>query len=246
MDTQEKFTWSSFGITDPGKKRRYNEDSMLEHQEIGLWVVADGMGGHTAGDIASQAVVSYIEKIRKDANLGHCVDNIEDRLLEANLLLKDEARKKGKNITIGSTVVGMLVYDCFCIIFWVGDSRLYRLRNKALQQLTTDHSQIEVYIERGILTRQEAAFHPGGNIITRAIGTSKNLYVDFDIRKMQAGDRYMLCSDGLTKHIRNSEFEEMLSRGTAEEACKFLIERTLERGAGDNVTVIVIDIKSVN
>jgi serine/threonine protein phosphatase PrpC len=109
--------------------------------------------------------------------------------------------------------------------------------------MTTDHSQVEIYIDQGLISRQQAATHPHGNMITRAVGAAEDLYIDFDIQEMQSGDRYMLCSDGLTKHLEDIEFEEMLSEGSVEEACKELTALTLERGAGDNVTTIVIDVE---
>ncbi len=242
-ESSKSLSWSSYGISDVGKVRKHNEDSMLDNPSIGLWVVADGMGGHEAGDVASQMIVSSLGKIHEGITLDRYIDDIEDRLLKVNERLIAKARESEKNVTIGSTVVGMLAYDKFCTFFWAGDSRLYRLRDRSLRQLTTDHSQVEIYVEQGLISRQEAATHPHGNMITRAVGAAEDLYIDFDIQEMQAGDRYMLCSDGLTKHLEDTEFEEMLSEGSAEEACKELIALTLERGAGDNVTTIVIDVE---
>ena len=236
-------SWSSFAITDVGKVRKHNEDSLLDKPEIGLWAVADGMGGHESGDVASQMIVKSLGKIHQGITLDRYIDDIEDRLIKVNERLIAKARESAKNVTIGSTVVGMLAYDDLCTFFWAGDSRLYRLRNGSLVQLTTDHSQVEIYIEQGLISRQEAATHPHGNMITRAVGAAEDLYVDFDIQRMQSGDRYMLCSDGLNKHLEDKEFEEILAVGSAEEACKALTELTLERGAGDNVTTIVIDVE---
>lgn len=236
------FSWSSFGITDVGKARKHNEDSLLNRPEIGLWVVADGMGGHESGSVASQMIVNTLGKIHEGITLDRFIDDIEDGLLEVNKRLIAKASESEKRIKIGSTVVGMIAYDKFCTFFWAGDSRLYRLRNGSLRQMTTDHSQTEVYIEQGLISRQAAETHPHGNIITRAVGAADDLYIDFDIQEMRSGDRYMLCSDGLTKHTGDLEFEKMLSKSTMEESCKELIALTLERGAGDNVTTIVIDV----
>ncbi len=240
--SSNSLSWSSFGFTDVGKVRKHNEDSLLDKPEIGLWVVADGMGGHEAGDVASQMIVKSLGKIHEGITLDRYIDDIEDRLLKVNERLIAKARESEKNATIGSTVVGMLAYDKFCTFFWAGDSRLYRLRDDSLRQMTIDHSQVEIYVEQGLIGRKEAASHPHGNMITRAVGAAEDLYIDFDIQEMQSGDRYMLCSDGLTKHLEDIEFEEMLSEGNVEEACKELIALTLERGAGDNVTTIVVDV----
>ncbi|SMN11055.1 Protein serine/threonine phosphatase PrpC, regulation of stationary phase [uncultured Candidatus Thioglobus sp.] len=235
-------SWSSFGITDTGKIRKHNEDSMLNNPETGLWVVADGMGGHVAGDVASQMVVNALANISTTNALKDYLDNIEDCLIDVNKFLIEKAGQLDNKTTIGSTVVGMIAYEKFCIFFWAGDSRLYRLRDSTLSQLSIDHSQVELYIAQGIMNRAEAVTHPQGNVITRAIGANKNIYIDFDIQEMRIKDRYMLCSDGLTKHMKDTEFESMLNEGNSEEACRSLMQLTLERGATDNVTAIVIDI----
>ncbi len=241
-NNSSKLSWSSFGMTDVGKARKHNEDSLLDRPEMGLWVVADGMGGHEGGEIASQMIVHELGKIDKDIALDQFIDHVEDKLIGVNKRLITKAKESEKRITIGSTVVGMIAYDKFCTFFWAGDSRLYRLRGGSLRQMMIDHSQVEAYIEQGLISREEAETHPHGNMVTRAVGAANDLYVDFDIQEMCSGDRYMLCSDGLTKHVGDLEFQEMLSKGTVEECCKELIALTLERGAGDNVTTIVIDV----
>jgi serine/threonine protein phosphatase PrpC len=234
---------TSFGITDVGKARKHNEDSMLDRGEIGLWVVADGMGGHAKGDVASQMIVEEMKKVHEGVKLESCIDDIEDRLLEVNQRLVAKARESEKKTTIGSTVVSMIAYQDLCVYAWAGDSRLYRLRDKELRQMTTDHSQVEVYVEQGLISREEAAVHPHGNMITRAVGAAEVLFLDMDVQKMKNGDRYLLCSDGLTKHTNDLEFEKMLPDGTPEECCKAMIKQTLDRGAADNVTAIVIDVE---
>lgn len=241
-NTSQSLSWSSFGITNTGKERKHNEDAMLNKPEIGLWAVADGMGGHSAGDIASQMVVKSLNGILAGSSLDKYVDDIEEEIINVNVRLREKAKQLQDKMVIGSTVVGMIAYERFCTFFWVGDSRLYRLRNGSLRQLSVDHSQVETYIEQGIITREEAIKHPQGNVITRAVGANQNIYVDFDIQEMRATDRYMLCSDGLTKHLRDTEFQDILGMGNAETACKKLIGLTLERGATDNVTAVVIDI----
>jgi len=238
-----KMSVSSHGITDVGKARRHNEDALLERSDIGLWVVADGMGGHSKGDVASQMIVDAMKKVHEGVKLESCIDDIEDRLLEVNQKLVARARESEKKTTIGSTVVLLLAYGKYCLYAWAGDSRLYRLREDKLRQMTTDHSQVEVYVEQGLISREEAAVHPHGNMITRAVGAAEVLYLDMDIQEMKSGDRYLLCSDGLTKHTNDMEFEQMLQKGTPEECCKAMISQTLERGAGDNVTAIVVDVE---
>jgi len=137
----------------------------------------------------------------------------------------------------------MITFDKYLVYVWAGDSRLYRLRNKELRQITTDHSQVELYVEQGLITREDALKHPHGNMITRAIGAMEDLYLDMDIQELARADRYLLCSDGLTKHLQDFEIQEMLQNGSAEECCNSLVELTLERGAGDNVSAIIVDIE---
>ena len=242
QNTSKALSWHSHGITNVGKVRKHNEDSMLERPETGMWVVADGMGGHAAGDVASQMIVNSLKKVHEGLSLERYIDDIEDTLISVNKKLIDKANESAKRTTIGSTVVMMLTYDKYCIYLWAGDSRLYRLRDSELRQMTTDHSQVEQYVEQGLISREEAAVHPHGNMITRAVGATPNFFLDMDIQEMKKGDRYLLCSDGLTKHTEDYEFQEILGNGTAEEICKEMIDMTLDRGAGDNVTAIVIDI----
>lgn len=241
-ETDGKLSWSSFGISDTGKVRKHNEDSMLERTEVGLWTVADGMGGHAKGDVASQMIVSSLKKIHEGISLPRFIDDIEDSITEVNKKLIEQANQSKKRITIGSTIVSMVAYEKYCIYIWAGDSRLYRLRDKEVRQITIDHSQVEIYVEQGLISREEATVHPHGNMITRAVGATDELYLDMGIQEMHKGDRYLLCSDGLTKHILDLEIEEFLGEGNAEECCRKLIDTTLDRGAGDNVTAIIVDI----
>lgn len=241
--SEKSLSWSSHAITNVGKVRKHNEDSVLARPEIGLWVVADGMGGHAKGDVASQMIVESMKKIHEGTTLAKFIDDIEDRINDVNQKLVDIARESKKRITIGSTVVMMHTYDKYCVYLWAGDSRLYRLRDNKLSLVTTDHSQVEQYVEQGIISRAEAEVHPHGNMITRAVGATEEFFLDMDIPEMKRGDRYMLCSDGLTKHTNDSEIEDFMRSGNTEECCQYFIDVTLERGAGDNVTCIVIDIE---
>jgi serine/threonine protein phosphatase PrpC len=243
LDTKP-LSWSSFALSDTGKVRKHNEDSYLEQPETGLWVVADGMGGHAKGDVASKMIVDALKKSHEGTSLVKYIDEIEDRLINVNLKLIEKARASPKRATIGSTVAILLAHAKYCVYMWTGDSRIYRLRDGEMRQITTDHSQVELYIEQGMISREEALVHPHGNMITRAIGATEDLCVDIDMQEMQRRDRYLLCSDGLTKHIQDHELEDNLRKGNpAEETCKTLIDLTLARGAIDNVTAIVVDIE---
>ena len=239
----KSFSWTSCGKTNVGKARKLNEDSMLVKPEAGMWVVADGMGGHEAGDVASQMVVNTLKKVPEGISLEKYIDDVEDALIGVNKKLIEIANQGEKPTTIGSTVVVMLAYEKFCAFMWAGDSRLYRHRNGELVQLTIDHSQVQLYVEKGLITKEEAESHPQSNMITRAVGASENLVLDVDMQEMEKGDRYLLCSDGLTKHITDLDFENILAKGDIEKKCNELIDLTLARGAKDNVTAILIDIE---
>ena len=239
----KSFSWTSCGKTDVGKARKLNEDSMLVRPEVGMWVVADGMGGHEAGDVASQMVVNTLKEVPEGISLEKYIDDVEDALIGVNKKLIEIANQGEKPTTIGSTVVVMLAYEKFCAFMWAGDSRLYRHRNGELVQLTIDHSQVQLYVEKGLITKEEAENHPQSNMITRAVGASENLVLDVDMQEMEKGDRYLLCSDGLTKHITDLDFENILAKGDIEKKCNELIDLTLARGAKDNVTAILIDIE---
>ena len=152
----KSFSWTSNGKTDVGKARKLNEDSMLVRSEAGMWVVADGMGGHEAGDVASQMVVNTLKEVPEGISLEKYIDDIEDTLIGVNKKLIEIANQGEKPTTVGSTVVAMLAYEKFCAFIWAGDSRLYRHRNSKLVQLTIDHSQVQLYVEQGLITKEEA------------------------------------------------------------------------------------------
>ena len=235
-------SWHSYGITNVGKIREYNEDSLLQRSEAGMWAVADGMGGHHAGDVASQMIVNTLDKVHEGQPLHRFIDDIENRLILVNEKLIKKADESYIPITIGSTVAIMVACGHFCVYLWAGDSRLYRQRDGELRQLTTDHSQVQHYIELGLINPAEASKHPHRNIITRAVGATKKFFLDMDIQEIRPSDRYLLCSDGLNKHVMDAEIEDILREGATEVICWELIELTLLRGASDNVTAIIIDI----
>ena len=236
------FSWISYGKTDVGKARKLNEDSMLVRPDVGMWVVADGMGGHEAGDVASQMVVSTLNEIQLGSSLEKYINDIEDALVNVNKKLIEIAHQGEKPTTCGSTVVVMLAYEKYCAFLWAGDSRLYRIRDNKIIQLTTDHSQVQLYVEQGLISKEEAESHPHANMITRAVGATEDFVLDVDMQEMEKGDRYLLCSDGLTKHIPDLDFEKMLAKGDVEKKCIELIDLTLARGAKDNVTAVLVDI----
>lgn len=236
--TASKLT--SYSRTSPGKVRELNEDAYFDNALQGIFAVADGMGGHSAGDVASAKLVDALGKIKSPSTLSEFVEFTEYHILAVN----DELFEYGqanKQIT-GSTVVVLLIVGDFCAYVWAGDSRLYRIRNGRLEQLTTDHTQTEMYVEMGLIDKRDADKFESRNRITRAVGAAKDLILDVEVEELLAGDRFLLCSDGLDKHLKQDEIEEILATGSPESSSKELIETTLNRGANDNVTVCVVDV----
>lgn len=236
--------WSSHAISHTGKVRKLNEDAYIERPEIGLWAVADGMGGHAAGDVASRTVVEALARVAPPRSLRATVDDMEDQLLAANARLRELAHGYDDDRTIGSTVVSLLVYRQLGIVMWAGDSRAYLQRQGALTQLTRDHSEVGELVRRGVILAEDAEAHPSANVITRAIGAGDELFVDIDAEGLQPGDTLLLCSDGLYRHLTDAEICEHLARQDPETICRQLIALTLERGAQDNVTVLVVSLQA--
>ena len=234
------FRWQSAAITDVGKVRKLNEDAILERNDAGLWVVADGMGGHSAGDLASQLIVNSLARLETDVALASLVEQVEQTVQNVNNRLFAVAN--AHNQTSGSTVVLLLAHGRHAVVMWAGDSRCYRLRHGQLTQVSTDHTQIELFISKGLLTRAEAVGHPSGNMVTRAVGVTDELLLEMDLLELVDGDCLLLCSDGLDKHLKDEEIALHLSGGEPQTVARALIDLTLARGAVDNVSVCVVKI----
>ena len=240
MPARKQFSWISASATDVGHVRHINEDALLDRSDIGLWVVADGMGGHHAGDVASSNIVELLDDTTPANRLSEYVDEVEDRIISANTQLVELAKQHNDNRTIGSTVVAMIALGGHYAVLWAGDSRAYRCRNNECVQITRDHSQVEEMVQQGLLLPEEAEEHPASNVITRAVGAADNIYVDVEVDKMQNNDTYLLCSDGLNKHVSDEEIKDFLLQDNLEKIPQQLVETTLQRGAIDNITVVVI------
>lgn len=236
-----KHNWHSHARTDVGRVRTINEDACLDHNTAGLWIVADGMGGHAAGDVASQLITSTMAKLDHPGDLNEFVDAVEQGFLDVNRRLLDLSTRELDNQTIGSTVVALLAHEDHCAIMWAGDSRAYRLRGEKLEMLMQEHTQAEELVEQGLLNAEEAESHPTFNILTRAVGAQDPLFIDVDIFRVEKGDRFLLCSDGLNKAVSDAEICTALTSNSAQDSVNLLVEQALEQGSRDNVTIIVID-----
>jgi serine/threonine protein phosphatase PrpC len=240
MNTTPAMRWSSASLTDAGTVHTVNQDACLDLPAIGLWVVADGVGGHNEGEIASQLIVETLSQTSGHARLSDFVNEVEDRLQEVHKTLVDRAASKNMKMIIGSTVAALLVVEQYGLCLWAGDSRIYRYRKGQIEQITRDHSQVEELVARGELQREEAENHPNANVITRAVGAGEELFLDAELQELCNADRYLICSDGLYKEVNDAEIAEHMKYGDCVTICRTLVALALERGANDNVTVMVI------
>lgn len=244
--TDAAFCWESATKTHAGKVRAVNEDANLALPGRGLWVVADGMGGHDAGDVASNMIVDQLREVASHNDPADFLDEVEDRLLDVNLNLYETATNSPIPRTIGSTVVALLVMGRHTVIMWAGDSRAYRLREGELEQLTVDHSQVEMMVQTGEIRRDQAEHHPLANVITRAVGGTEDLFLDVELRQIRDGDRYLLCSDGLYKDLSPETIARCLAVGDCDSACDALMKEALSGEANDNITVAVVEFSQNN
>ncbi len=242
MGDRSPLSWTSSACSDVGAVRELNEDAYLERPDIGLWLVADGMGGHFAGDVASQMVISAVQELEPPRSLSHFVDAVERRLVETNQRLRDYADREESH-TIGSTVVALLIRGQHAVCLWAGDSRMYRYRDGRLEQISQDHALVEELVERGVLTPEQAIDHPHGNLVTRAVGASEELFLDVEIITIQEGDLFILCSDGLERQVAEEEMASIRGDWDASRLSRALLDRALSHGARDNVTVITVGIQ---
>jgi len=213
-----------------GCVRALNEDAILDRPDIGLWAVADGMGGHNAGEVASSVVIEQLSS--QDAS-------VEERLQRANrrLLLHAAQTRSGP---IGSTVVVLRIDPPHYSCFWAGDSRAYLLRDNRLTRLTRDHSAVQELIDAGRLTSAEVARHPQSHVITRAVGAEQTLIVDSLDGSIRPNDTFLLCSDGLSNLLGESELADVAKTPDLEDAAEALLALALQRRAPDNVSVILV------
>ena len=226
----------SAGHSDFGQVRSLNEDSFLNGQRNGLWAVADGMGGHDSGEVASRMVCDSLALVDDAFDLIKALETAEDALQSVNARLISMSGGSGSKNIIGSTVVCLFARNKKAICLWAGDSRLYRLRHHKLEQLSSDHSLAEE-----IARHSDAIELVNSNVITRAVGAAAHLYLDVETVDMQPSDRYLLCSDGVTNEVPDQLIETILAGGSADKSCKELVDTALKRGGKDNITAVIMD-----
>jgi serine/threonine protein phosphatase PrpC len=230
----------SFGVSHKGCVRDHNEDNYLIEPQTGLWVVADGMGGHEAGEVASASIVDHLATIGIASSAPDLRARFEDRLSRANSEIRDISRSRG--ITIGSTFAALLAMDGRFACLWAGDSRIYLVRNGTIFQVSKDHTEVQELLDRGMISAEEALTWPRRNVITHAVGVSDELEIDFQQGALMPGDVFVLSTDGLTAHVSDAEIEAEVRSATPQVACRNLLDTVLARGGTDNVTVVLVKI----
>lgn len=227
--------------THVGLKRKVNEDAVLALPELDIWLVSDGMGGHAAGDYASRLIADMAAGIPLDLAPVDRLAALRDTINDAHRVIRAEADARGIEV-IGATVVGLILAEGHFAALWAGDSRLYRLRDGEIEMLTTDHSVVAVLVEAGQMTWDEAEHHPQSNAITRAVGVGDELELEKIRGEIRSGDRFLICSDGLTKYATFDMLRQALSTQPIETICDHLIQTALAGGGADNITAAVVDI----
>lgn len=228
-----------FGATHQGNVRSHNEDSMLTRDQAGIWMIADGVGGASAGDWASAQVVDVLNEMRVAERAPDFLVEAIDRLYEANTRMLDRAAKRGGGM-IATTVVLLLAHGWHYTCIWAGDSRGYLLRDGKMEQITHDHSEVQELLDAGALTPDEAERYPRANVITRALGISAEVDLDRVAGRLQAGDRFLICTDGLTKMVPEAQIAAVLAEEDSSRSPQTLMQMALDAGGLDNVTVVVV------
>ena len=245
----------SYGTSDVGRRRTLNEDSFLSDDGLGIYIVADGVGGHAKGEIASAQAVeevhgylsrayNVVERFAKTPSPQHQFSArrlVESAVQSACYMVFGLAELDPEHRGMSTTMSALLLCNTTGFLAQVGDSRVYRLRDRDVVQLTEDHTLVNYKVKRGLLTPEEAKKAPGQNVITRAVGHKDYVQVDTTECDAVAGDRFMLCSDGLHTYVKIEELHELLP-GEIETAAQRLVDVANERGGRDNITVIVVDI----
>jgi PPM family protein phosphatase len=243
-------------LTDVGRKRKGNEDNLFVNAEQRLFVVADGMGGHAAGEVASKIAVDSINEFvcltggdqeitwpfGLDDTISYDGNRLKTSIRYANRKVLDATKEKAEYEGMATTVAAVLVDGETANLAHVGDSRVYMVRDGALTLLTSDHSWVNEQIQSGIISAEQARSHPLRNVVTRALGGKPDLAVDIQVQKMESGDVLLLCSDGLTTMIPDEDIVEIVGEagGDIEKAAKALVAEANSRGGEDNITVLLL------
>ena len=226
--------------TDIGKLRKQNEDAAWFDESRAVFAVADGMGGHLAGEVASRMAIEAVQRMAKDNDVPG-IAALREAVAGAHEMILSHAQSHIECAGMGTTLSVLWLGRSYAYIAHVGDSRIYRLRAGSLTQITQDHSLVEELVRAGLITREQARTHPRRNIITRALGTHGENEPDLLVTDVQDGDLFLLCTDGLSGMVTDAQIERMLLENGMEDAADALLAAALDAGGRDNVTLILCE-----
>jgi protein phosphatase/serine/threonine-protein phosphatase Stp1 len=230
-------------MTDVGAVRKHNEDNMLSRPDIGLWAVADGAGGHDSGEVASGMIVDELARLPAHLSSSELLSEVRLTLNRVHTALRAQAAQRGGHSMIASTFVALIIRDRHFACLWAGDSRAYLLRGGVLQQISRDHSLVQELVDGGNLAPEDAEHHPHANVITRAVGSDcETLELDKVIGQIEPGDRFLLCSDGLSKTLSDAEIASLLGAPDGVPPPELLVAAALAHRVNDNVTAVVVEV----
>ncbi len=233
----------SWHATHAGTKRKHNEDTWVDRPDLGVWAVADGAGGHQAGEYASGLIAEALDSMPSELSAAELLGEVRVRIAATHQALREEAERRGSNTVIASTLVTLLARGNHFACLWAGDSRAYMLRDGELRQITRDHSLVQELVDAGSITAEQAEHHPHANIITRAVGADiEELVLDKVSGRLQPGDRFLLCSDGVCKTVPFEQLTELLRSDNGVPAPQSLIAAALSLEVTDNVTAVAIEV----
>ncbi len=231
----------SWAVTHVGTVRKHNEDAYVDRPDLGIWAVADGAGGHSAGDVASSMIAEALQGIPPGLPAPQLLAQVRRAIEKTHEALREEAARRGPNEIVASTVVVMLARGDHFACLWAGDSRAYLLRKGQFRQITRDHSLVQELLEAGAIGPDEAMNHPRGNVITRAVGAELDEFMlDKISDRLLPGDRFLLCSDGLCKTLPESELASLLA-GIDDIPPEALVDAALAAHVTDNVTAVAVE-----
>ena len=234
------FSLRSSHATHPGARRSYNEDRFVDRPDLGIWAVADGAGGHQAGEVASGMIAETLEAIPPGLDAATVLAQIRTRIDDVHAGLLAESARRGPDVMIASTAVILCVRGARYACLWAGDSRAYRFADGVLEQISHDHSLVQELVDAGQIAPEAAEGHPHANIVTRAVGAAGEVAFALDktTDALRPGERLLLCTDGLTKSVPETAIAALLR---LDDPAEELIAAALEREARDNVTAVVVE-----
>jgi serine/threonine protein phosphatase PrpC len=230
-------------VTHQGHVRKFNEDSIYAGPSHGIWLVADGMGGHRDGNIASSKITEAANKIDGNTSLNELVATVRNKVQGVNDELAGLSNGED-HLIVGTTIAALIIKGSHYSCLWAGDSRCYLVRRGAIEQVSRDHTEVQELVDRGVISQSEARTWPRRNVITRAVGAGHDLELEQATGAILPGDCFVLCSDGLTGHVDDQEILSCTSWATTKEACDKLLALALDRGGRDNISIIVVNVSA--